>query len=325
MSGRMNANHIYKKFAGKSFPFQEDGPAEREEIIRAMYVRILLELATNRFQWHGLPDSINKRFLELTLATKGMSVFFYDETYNQFMALQGTTWNVMNIVDEPVKLRITGRSNYKSKTLSAVQMGSPTTGEAVPIWSNYLRTPDWDIIQIYAHKLAQVDTTIEINMRNARRSRILVADENQRLTMENISREIDEGNPIVKVNDINLALQVQAFDLGVEPNTIEKLHIVKVRLWNECMGLLGINSANQDKKERMVTDEVTANDEQISTTQAVNLNARRQACDMINKRWPEKLMGLNGPVSVEIGGTAEAGVPAPSTAGLHDVGGLDNV
>src|SRR5699024_870931 len=197
----------------------------------AMYVRILLELATNRFQWHGLPDSINKRFLELTLATKGMSVFFYDETYNQFMALQGTTWNVMNIVDEPVKLRITGRSNHRSKTLSAVQIGSPTTGEAVPIWSNYLRTPDWDIIQIYAHKLAQVDTTIEINMRNARRSRILVADENQRLTMENISREIDEGNPIVKVNDINLALQVQAFDLGVEPNTIEKLHMVKVRLW----------------------------------------------------------------------------------------------
>lgn len=320
MAGKMNANHIYDSFLKKTRPFQENGPAEREQIIRNMYIRILLELATNRFQWHGLPDSVNTRFLELTLATKGMSVFFYDEDYGKFMALQGTPWNAPNIMDEPTRLRVTGRGNYRAKTLKAVQLGSTLTGEAVPIWSNYLRTPDWDIIQIYAHKLANIDTSIEINARNARRTRVLAADENQRLTLENINRQIDEGNPVVKVNDIELALQVQAFDLGVEPHTIEKLHIVKVRLWNECMGLLGINNANQDKKERLVSDEVSANDEQVSTTQAVNLNARRQACDLINKRWPERLMSENGPVSVEISGTAESGVPAPSLAGNPHVG-----
>jgi len=322
-----NANSIYHSFlkATNIDRYQDNGAAEREQIIRNMYTRILLELATNRFTWKNLPRTVDPRFLELTLATKGLSVFFFDEEYGEFMALQGSTHMTPNISDEPTYLRVTGRGNYRAKTLKAVRRGatSSTTvsGEAVPIWSNYLRTPDWDIIQIYAHKLANIDRRIELNISNSGRAKAVVADENTQLTMENIVRQIDEGQPIIRIRNLDLLQNITAVDLGVDVNAIEKLHIVRVRLWNECMGLLGINNANQDKKERLVADEVEANNDQVTVTQSVNLNARRQAVDLINHRWPEKLMEREGPISVEINGQQDYGVPAPSALAVSDVTG----
>lgn len=311
-------NSIYSSFMAKGgVRFQENAAADREMIIRNMYRRILIEIATNRFQWVNLPKSVNPRFLELTLTLKGVCVFFLDSSVDKFMALRGHAQGANNIQDEPVELRVTGGSNYPGKTLKAVTLGESVSGEAVPIWSNYLRVPDWDIIEIYSHKLAMIDTTIEINLRNARRTRVVVIDENTRLSQENLMKQIDEGQPFIKVTNPDMVQQLLAVDLGVEPLTIEKLHIIRVRLWNECLGLLGINGANQDKKERLVADEVNANDEQIGVTQAVSLNARRQAADTINRRWPEKLMESGGPISVEIGAIADYGVPAQPATGLE--------
>src|SRR5699024_8940304 len=75
---------------------------------------------------------------------------------------------------------------------------------------------------------------------------------------------------------------LSALDLGVEPDSIEKLHILRTRIWNECMGLLGIDNANQDKKERLVADEVDANSDKVALSRAVNLKSRQNAAEQIN-------------------------------------------
>ena len=68
----------------------------------------------------------------------------------------------------------------------------------------------------------------------------------------------------------------------------DKLLTYKHNLWNEAMTFLGIGNAKQDKKERLVTSEVKANDEQIFSSREIMLIARRQACEKINK-----MFGLN--------------------------------
>src|SRR5690606_31619781 len=92
------------------------------------------------------------------------------------------------------------------------------------------------------------------------------------------------------------------------PDHIEKLSIVRARLWNECMGLLGINNSNQDKKERLVSDEVKANDDQVSSSRRVNLNARQDAAEHINSVY-----GLN--ISVDYYSEIDAQLPAPMSGG----------
>jgi hypothetical protein len=115
-------------------------------------------------------------------------------------------------------------------------------------------------------------------------NKFVVSNEQQKLSTTNINRAITEGQNGIQVAGPLQDLEfVKVLDLGVNPDNIEKLHILRTRMWNECMGLLGIDNANQDKKERLVSAEVDANSDQTSMHRFVNLNARRMACEQINK------------------------------------------
>ena len=61
---------------------------------------------------------------------------------------------------------------------------------------------------------------------------------------------------------------------------------------NEFFTDIGVNNANMDKKERMVANEVEANNEQVKASEDVLLKSREEACKQINR-----IFGLN--ISVE--------------------------
>jgi hypothetical protein len=276
------ATDIYNDF--RYGRFKQNPVAERTALIERMYIRILTELATNRFKWCGLPDSIDVRYLEMTLFYFALSVFYYDKRYDKHLAMQGGGTNWPNMMQNPVGFSVVG-SNFVGINVSAVR-DTEDAGMAIPIWANYQRMPDLDIVMIYAKRLADLDRTIEINSINARQNKFVVASENQKLTMVNINRAIDEGQNTIQISGALGDLQfIQALDLGINPDSYEKLHMLRTRIWNECMGLLGIDNSNQDKKERLVAAEVGANDDQTDNMKFVNLNARRQAVEAINKHY----------------------------------------
>lgn len=247
--------------------------------LERMYLRVLQELAVNRFKWVGLPDSVNERFLEYTLMRRGLVVMYFDTDYDEYLALQGAGAGPLNMYDDPTSFRVTGNSTFVGKTVDA--------SDCVPIWANVLRVPDWDIILTYAKKLASIDRTIDINLRNARRSRVIVTDETGQLSAQNINNQIDSGSPLITVNNTGYAMMEHwtAFDLGIHPDQIVNLQTSRQRIWNECMGLLGINFANQDKRERLVSAEVGANDEQIDSMKNVILAERQRAVRQMNDKF----------------------------------------
>ncbi len=247
--------------------------------LERMYLRVLQELAVNRFKWVGLPDSVNERFLEYTLMRRGLVVMYFDTDYDEYLALQGAGAGPLNMYDDPTSFRVTGNSTFVGKTVDA--------SDCVPIWANVLRVPDWDIILTYAKKLASIDRTIDINLRNARRSRVIVTDETGQLSAQNINNQIDSGSPVITVNNTGYAMMEHwtAFDLGIHPDQIVNLQTSRQRIWNECMGLMGINFANQDKRERLVSAEVGANDEQIDSMKNVILAERQRAVRQMNDKF----------------------------------------
>ncbi len=284
---RKSSDYVYNEIYS---PWLRGGltnnPANNRMAIRErMYRRILTEMSVARFKWIGLPSSIDERFLELMLFRNGLVAWYFDhEITARHYALRATAAGPLNMYDNPVGYRVYGNATFTGKNLTT----DPTRPDfCVPIWSNALRTPDNDIVMLYAADLADMDTTIRINSRNARRSKVVVADENARLSATNINNQIDSGEPTIFLNSAgrDLLNNFTAVDLGVHPDSIEKLQIARGRLWNEVMGLLGLNFANQDKRERMVVDEVNANDEQVSNMRAVALNQRKKAAREINRQW----------------------------------------
>lgn len=254
---------------------KEKPSLSKEQLYRMLYTQKLSELSANRFEWHGLPGEIDVRFMELTIMRHGLSVFYYEPMYEKFFAAQGTPSGMSNMMDEPISYMLGYSRAYEGRR-------QLSKAECVPVWGNYLRQPEMLVIAIYAQKLAEIETTIDVNTKQARRPRVLVGNKNQRRTLVSINNQIDEGVAAIGVNSGFDMSQISSFDLGIDPKTLDDLYIARGRAWNVCMGLLGINHANQDKKERLVADEVAANDEQVTAMKAVALNARERAADEIN-------------------------------------------
>lgn len=293
------AGGVYDEWRNMGF---KRNPANRQEqMIENMYIRLLTDLAASRFKWSNVPEEIDLRFLELTLFYQALSVFYHDGRYDKYMALRANMNGYLDYQNNPTGFNVIG-NNFTSVSVSAVkdtklflqtengrEKVPEVIGQGIPIWANKQRIPDIDIVLIYAKKLAGLDRTVEINSANARMPKVVVSNENMNLTMANLSRQIEEGQNNLKVRG-NVALEdIKALDLGVDPLTILNIDIVRDRQWNKCMTLLGIESANQDKKERLVSDEVTANGDQTSMMRFVNLNERRVAVKKINQKYGLKI------------------------------------
>ena len=300
---------------GESAKFANSDAITRTSLHQRMYMRVLTELAANRFNWANLPEEIDARFLELGLYYRALIVFFKMEENDKYFIMRGTPHGPYDIADNPTAFLVNG-NGFSGRILKSVRSWIPDAEkklvpqepECVPIWANYLRVPDLDIVMLYAWKFAELDRTIEINSRNARRNKIIAVDENMRLSSVNINNKIDAGEAVIELGANGMSAVPVALDLGIDANSIEKLHILKVRLWNECMGLLGINNANQDKKERLVADEVDANNQQVSATRAIALNARKQAAEQINKLYNQNIeVAFNEDIEAE----AAAKAPKP--------------
>lgn len=282
MSRNKGNDHVAAEYYGKHLSgfsrFVGNPTKNRKGVIQRMLIRQIGQIAVARFKWINLPKTVDPRFLEMTLARDALSIFYYDFGVRRFQSLRGFPADQRDPQDNPHLFRVYGNQYTPTHPLS--------TDYCVPIWANDFRVPDWDIVLIYASRLAEIDVTLEINARQARRTKIVTVDENRRLSYDNIINQIDEGNPAIKVTeDILSDNAIQALDLGVHPDAIVNLHIYRRRVWDELMGALGVNNANTDKKERTNSDEVNANNDQVAAVRFANLNARRYAVAQINEKF----------------------------------------
>lgn len=184
----------------------------------------------------------------------------------------------------------------------------------VPIWANALRIPEYDTVQFYTTRLAQTERTIDINLDAARATKFIAYDENTRMSLENINRMIQNGDKVIPVTRTQMAeidSVIKVLDMGIHPEQIERLSIVRDRFWSNLMSLMGINNANQDKKERLVANEAEGNDDQVDNFRRVNLNWRQKAVKDIWLKWPEFFpSGIVPTVDYHTAAAGEANRPA---------------
>lgn len=260
---------------------------DRKAVIESYYTRLLTELSVTRFRWNNLPETCNERFLELELFIRGLCVFYKSEKFG-YVTLRGSGNGQRNIYDDPTSFRVMGGAFFNA------EIGAKN---CVPIWGNSTRYPDLDIVAIHATRLAEMDRTIEINALQMRSPTVIVADESERLTYENVIRQRDEGMPsIIGSRNLDMA-RISAFNIAPHQDSVINMQIAKSKVWNDCMTALGINNANQEKRERLVSAEVDANTESVERARESSLRARQDAAAAINRKY-----GLN--VSVEWAGDA---------------------
>lgn len=242
------------------------------------YAYRLMELSISMFEWKNLPEGIDERFLEMVLFTDGHAVFFKDDELGDYLALQCLINGKLNVYRIPINRRAFAVNGYQKKL---------TDKDSVIIFNNMLHTNSWLDVKMFAKRLYNLDRIIDVNA-NAQKTPILIkGNEQQRLTLTNLYKEFDGNAPVIfadKSLDMN-ALQVLSTQA---PYVADKIYQLKTQIWNEALTYLGISNVSFQKRERMVSDEVTRSQGGTVASRYSRLNARRQACEQINK-----MFGLN--------------------------------
>ena len=272
------------------------------------YYNRLTELAISMFEWKNLPPSVDPRFLETVLFTNGVAVFFKDDVIGE-LTLRVTLGGDFDVYNIPKTRRAYASNGYQL---------SLNEKDSVLIYNNYLHTNSRADIEMFAKRLYNLDRAIDVNA-NAQKTPVLIkCDETQRLTMKNLYMQYDGNIPFI-FGDTNLqanGFQVLKTDA---PYVADKLYSLKTQIWNEALTYLGISNINIQKKERLITDEVTRNQGGTIASRYSRLQSRREAVDKINE-----MFGLNIEVNYREDFQQVDDDNIPDEAGTDTIGGTGN-
>lgn len=252
------------------------------------YFYRLMLIARSLFKWNNLPNGINEKWIERYLFSEGSCVFYKDPIIGFMVAKIGNT-GALNYYDEPTTIRPYATNYlYENKNTDDQLMNGE---DCVIIRNNADCIPTFPMIQLYSADLTNIKRTIDTNIEGQKMPIIIKCTDKQKLSLKQAIKQKQDNEPVI-YGDKNLNTE----DINVlktdTPIVFDKLQVQKTNVLNECLTFLGINNANTDKRERLVTNEVDSNNEMIQINSDVMLETRKQACKEINK-----MFGLN--ISVE--------------------------
>lgn len=251
-----------------------DESAQMNNRTYGQYLNRLTELSLSMFEWKNIPSTIDPRFLELTLFQDGQAVFFLDEALGH-LALQVAMNGGFDVYRVPIRRRAYAVNGYQRQLDNT---------NSVIIYNNYLHTNSILDVKQFAKRLYNLDRIIDVNA-NAQKTPVLVqGSEQQRLTLINLYQQYDGNAPVI-FGDKNLDVNGLKSISTEAPYVADKIYQLKTQIWNEALTYLGISNINVQKKERLISDEVTRNQGGTIASRYSRLQSRREACEKINEMF----------------------------------------
>ena len=280
---RTRKNNSYKN------PFQIQ--TERGNRWYNHYLKYLSLLTFQLFEWENLPETVDPRFLEMSLHQFG-HVGFYNDPNIGYLALQGSPSGTVNHYLLPSHFHAASPTYQETfKAYAYDDLESMTEKQqkklGVIIWNNDFHLPSTDSIEMFAQDLAELKEVIYVNQNAQKTPVILAANDMNLFSIKQAYQQFEGNAPVILANE-NFNIESFKAIKTDAPYVVDKLNSQKNAVWNEIMTWLGIKNANLEKRERMIKDEANSNDEQIEASGNVMLKARKEACDKINS-----LYGLN--------------------------------
>ena len=226
-----------------------------------------------------LPEEWDHDYFRYTLFTLGFGAVLNTDKYG--IIFQHGTPSGYNVYYRPTRVIVANPALSKTYDL--------TIGEDCQVIK---LTPDWrgcfDIVQLYADMMAITMESFGINVLNSKLSYVFAAESKTMAeSMKKLFDQVasgqpaafadsalfdDEGNPRWMEFTQNLQQNFIGLDLLEALTTIE----------NKFNTAIGINNANLQKRERLITDEVNANNDDIKALCSVWLESIQDSMQKVN-------------------------------------------
>ena len=256
----------------------------------SFYVKYLLQRLISVFRFEGLPEEWAENYFKYVLFGIGYIAVFNTDRYG-VICQKCTIGDRVTLFRQPKLAIVTNPVFERSYELEI--------GRNCEI---IRMQPDWggglDIVSTYADLMTMAVESAGINMYNSKAGFVFFAD--SKAGAESFKKAYDQissGNPMA-VMDKSLLREDgtpnwQFFMPEVGRNYITGDLLNDMRtLENQFNSMVGIPNANTQKRERLITDEVNANNIEISTLPDVWLESMRTSIEKVNR-----MFGLNISVS----------------------------
>ena len=245
-----------------------------------MYKRQFMTLAENVFEYENLPEFIDVSYMNKILVRQGSIAFFYDDVLQEVVALPYTNMGKLDIYGRPTSIMVRALNGKYYRKLNP--------GEFVIMYDNNGRYPIYmDILQ-YAERMGQVTRTMDINVEQQKTPRVWLTRADKEKSIKDLLNNVDAySESIIAYDDINLD-ETQCI-LQPAPYVADKLQDTKENVYNEFLRLIGVASVTEQKKERLITDEVQASQGGTIASRFSRYQPREKAIKLINEKFGEYL------------------------------------
>lgn len=285
----------------------------------------LIALTIGRFHFDGLPEYLFQPYIIKMIIMNPDTLFCYDDILERYIwytfCIAGgpkTTPVGKELQDALTQNRVTTITDYdgldnkfKTEDNKKIFRGLfdefnipyyrrvvlPNNGyqntfsddDSVIVRSSYSGCPIMPIVEEYARKLYIVSRTIDVNVNSQKTPLIVLCDEDQRLTFENMIKQYVGNVPFI-FGDKN-SIDKDSFKVLTTnaPFVADKLFELKSNIWNEFLTFLGIYNISVNKKERLIVDEIQRSMGGVLVARNDIVRAINDSIEQINSKFDLKI------------------------------------
>lgn len=265
------------------------------------YLNRFKKICLSMFEWVNLPPTMNARWIERSLYYNGKCALLKDKNYG-FINTQCSSAGYINIYGLPTQIECYSFSyNQRRFTYTGLTDKNKENlqdDHAVMVLNDWEGTPTCGTMNLFAYRLYEAQRTCDINI-NAQKTPIMViVNEKQRLLMENLYNQYNGNQPFIFGDKEQLSEEMLRSIDTKAPYIADKITDYKKEIWNEALTFLGVNNLMIEKKQRMITDEASSNNELINLNLMSFLAPRLEACKKFNELF--NLTGTDKEISVRV-------------------------
>ena len=236
----------------------------------------MIELALNVYQFKNVPEYIDMGYVNQVLLFNGSIAWFYDEVLESVIALPYDVLNGFDIYGRPNSIMARAKNGRYYRKLEK--------GEFIIMYDNSRRVSMLPKIRQRADRLALSVRTEDINIVQQRTARIWRTSKDQEITVRDLLNQVEGLVENVVAYD-NIDLDDVSTVLAPAPYIVDKLDLHIEKEWASFYRLIGITSIVEEKKERLITDEVSMGQGGTVASRYNRYEPRKNAIDKINKKW----------------------------------------
>lgn len=245
-----------------------------------MYRNQMITLAKNVFEFKNIPSNIDINYVNDKLIRCGAVAWFKDDITGELNVLPFNSETMIpDIYGRPRKIEVIGENGFHRWL---------NRNEFVLMYDNNSFLPLYLDICQYAERVSLCVRTQDVNIKQQRTPRVWKVPQDKKKSIRDAVDEIDAFSDTVEEYDGTDLTELDAV-LAPAPFVSDKIDDHLTRLWSEFFRLIGVANIQEQKRERVIRDEMLISQGGTIASRYSRFEPRKHAVELINEKFKQNI------------------------------------